>query len=350
MMSHKNWNDRADKDLFFTILSLKDVGLISGEEWCRIGNHMRSLGYRFTNEGCRQHFQGLRRTQNKAAAIGTAVVANPYHADPTLNPVTRRSGPGRGRPKKHSLTSAPEVGQPVVKHTYSTILPRPVSVHLPAPAPEQYIRQAGEAVVDHGAPSQPHGAPIHVGAFSSAYTSDVRHVPFRAEGGGSSDGVRTGNCGGDREESEGAVGRFGEERAVKRRRFEEPPDLEHSVPPSAPPSAPPLASASAPFSAPPLAPPEEEAVLVLAAHTGASGPNLQGKRLLILTAAGTSGKISANKRSKTGIWGDPAFLQDLVMCFYLAGTEARVMTPEVRKDIEARMRTLDHQVTWDGIR
>lgn len=53
MMSHKNWNDRADKDLFFTILSLKDVGLISGEEWCRIGNHMRCLGYRFTNEGCR---------------------------------------------------------------------------------------------------------------------------------------------------------------------------------------------------------------------------------------------------------------------------------------------------------
>ncbi|KAG6246187.1 hypothetical protein E4U24_003931 [Claviceps purpurea] len=346
MMSHKNWNDRADKDLFFTILSLKDVGLISGEEWCRIGNHMRSLGYRFTNEGCRQHFQGLRRTQNKAAAIGTAVVANPYHADPTLNPVTRRSGPGRGRPKKHSLASAPEVGQPVVKHTYSTILPRPVSVHLPAPAPEQYIRQAGEAVVDHGAPSQPHGAPIHVGAFSSAYTSDVRHVSFRAEGGGSSDGVRTGNCGGDREESEGAVGRFGEERAVKRRRFEEPPDLEHSVPPSAPPSAPPLASASAPFSAPPLAPPEEEAVLVLAAHTGTPGPNLQGntivsigqfdqwRRLLILTAAGTSGKMSANNRSKTGIWGDPAFLQDLVMCFYLAGTEARVMTPEVRKDIE----------------
>ncbi|KAG6275287.1 hypothetical protein E4U47_000971 [Claviceps purpurea] len=364
-MSHKNWNDRADKDLFFTILSLKDVGLISGEEWCRIGNHMRSLGYRFTNEGCRQHFQGLRRTQNKAAVIGTAVVANPYHTDPTLNPVTRRSGPGRGRPKKHSLASAPEVGQPVVKHTYSTILPRPVSVHLPAPAPEQHIRQAGEAVVDHGAPSQPHGAPIHVGAFSSAYTSDVRHVSFRAEGGGSSDGVRTGNCGGNRDESEGAVGRFGEERAVKRRRFEEPPDLEHSVPPSAPPSAPPLASASAPFSAPPLAPPEEEAVLVLAAHTGASGPNLQGNTIgsigqwsvrptevrrpkadlrrfdwvlfgvserllirLILTAAGTSGKTSANKRSKTGLWGDPAFLQDLVMCFYLAGTEARVMTPE----------------------
>ncbi|KAG6116920.1 hypothetical protein E4U13_001542 [Claviceps humidiphila] len=283
MMSHKNWNDRADKDLFFTILSLKDVGLISGEEWCRIGNHMRCLGYRFTNEGCRQHFQGLRRAQNKTAAVGTAVVANPYHADPTLNPITRRPGPGRGRPKKHSLASAPEVGQSVVKHTYPTLLPRPECVHLPAPAPEQHIRQAGEVVVDHSAPSQPHGAPMHVGAFSSAYTADARHMSLRAEGGcsGDGDGVRTGNGGGNRDEGEGAVGRFEEERAVKRRRFEELPDLEHSVPPSAPP----LASALAPRSASALAPPEEEAVLALAAHTGASGPNLQGKCVTSLPIA-----------------------------------------------------------------
>ncbi|KAG5964327.1 hypothetical protein E4U57_005401 [Claviceps arundinis] len=283
MMSHKNWNDRADKDLFFTILSLKDVGLISGEEWCRIGNHMRCLGYRFTNEGCRQHFQGLRRAQNKTAAVGTAIVANPYHADPTLNPITRRPGPNRGRPKKHSLASASEVGQSVVKHTYPTLLPRPECVHLPAPAPEQHIRQAGEVVVDHSAPSQPHGAPMHVGAFSSAYTADARHMPLRAEGGcsGDGDGVRTGNDGGNRDEGEGAVGRFEKERAVKRRRFEEPPDLEHSVPPSAPP----LASVSAPFSAPPLVPPEEEAVLALAAHTGASGPNLQGKCVTSLPIA-----------------------------------------------------------------
>ncbi|KAG6035414.1 hypothetical protein E4U19_004718 [Claviceps sp. Clav32 group G5] len=289
-MSHKNWNDRADKDLFFTILSFKDVGLISGEEWCRIGNHMRCLGYRFTNEGCRQHFQGLRRAQNKAVAVGTAVVPNPYPADPTLNPITRRPGPGRGRSKKHSLASAPDVGQLVVKHTYPTLLPRPEPVHPPTPAPEQHIRQAGEAVVGHGAPSQPHEAPTHVGAFSSAYTADARRVSsFRAAGGGSGsgggDGLRTGNDGGNRDEGEGAVGRFGEDRAVKRRRFEKPPDLEHSAPSLAPPSAPSLASASAPFSAPPLAPPEDEAVLALAAHTGASVPKLQGKCVTSLPVA-----------------------------------------------------------------
>ncbi len=50
---NKNWNDRADKDLFFTILSVKNIGVISGSEWTTIGNHMRTLGYGFTNEGCR---------------------------------------------------------------------------------------------------------------------------------------------------------------------------------------------------------------------------------------------------------------------------------------------------------
>ncbi|GJD01728.1 hypothetical protein ColKHC_10553 [Colletotrichum higginsianum] len=48
---NKNWNDRADKDLFFTILSVKNIGVISGSEWTTIGNHMRTLGYGFTNEG-----------------------------------------------------------------------------------------------------------------------------------------------------------------------------------------------------------------------------------------------------------------------------------------------------------
>ncbi|KAK9442029.1 hypothetical protein VB005_06673 [Metarhizium brunneum] len=98
-MNVKNWNDRADKDLFFTILSVKNIGVISGAEWTTIGNHMRTLGYGFTNEGCRQHFQGLRRSQNKAEANGTAPELS-RRVDPTLNPITRRPGPGRGRPRK----------------------------------------------------------------------------------------------------------------------------------------------------------------------------------------------------------------------------------------------------------
>ncbi|KAL0940995.1 Actin cytoskeleton-regulatory complex protein PAN1-like protein 1 [Colletotrichum truncatum] len=103
---NKNWNDRADKDLFFTILSVKNIGVISGSEWTTIGNHMRSLGYGFTNEGCRQHFQGLRRAQHKADTNGGSS-ENPRKVDPTLNPITRRPGPGRGRPKKQPQQPAP---------------------------------------------------------------------------------------------------------------------------------------------------------------------------------------------------------------------------------------------------
>ncbi|KAI6089043.1 hypothetical protein F4821DRAFT_232790 [Hypoxylon rubiginosum] len=93
---NKNWNDRADKDLFFTILSVKNIGVISGAEWTTIGNHMRTLGYGFTNEGCRQHFQGLRRAQHKTESNGD----NQRRNDPLQNPITRRPGPGRGRPRK----------------------------------------------------------------------------------------------------------------------------------------------------------------------------------------------------------------------------------------------------------
>ncbi|KIH94973.1 hypothetical protein SPBR_03678 [Sporothrix brasiliensis 5110] len=115
-MNSKNWNDRADKDLFFTILSVKHIGVISGAEWTIIGKHMRTLGYGFSNEGCRQHFQGLRRAQNKIEpANGTipgsgasgAAAASANRIDPALNPITRRpGGPGRRRPRK--LSSAAE--------------------------------------------------------------------------------------------------------------------------------------------------------------------------------------------------------------------------------------------------
>ncbi|CAG2007799.1 unnamed protein product [Fusarium graminearum] len=103
-----------NKDLFFTILSVKNIGVISGSEWTTIGNHMRSLGYGFTNEGCRQHFQGLRRAQHKSdipGPNGDTVRRN----DPTMNPITRRPGPGRGRPRKQPpvpVPGAPGEGAP----------------------------------------------------------------------------------------------------------------------------------------------------------------------------------------------------------------------------------------------
>ncbi|KAK7948833.1 uncharacterized protein PG986_009719 [Apiospora aurea] len=107
---NKNWNDRADKDLFFTILSVKNIGVISGAEWTTIGGHMRTMGYGFTNEGCRQHFQGLRRAQHKLETNVTPSDSQ-RKVDPTTNPITRRPGFGRGRPRK-SVASPPEGTSP----------------------------------------------------------------------------------------------------------------------------------------------------------------------------------------------------------------------------------------------
>ncbi|KAK4155224.1 hypothetical protein C8A00DRAFT_42106 [Chaetomidium leptoderma] len=162
---NKNWNDRADKDLFFTILSVKNIGVISGSEWTTIGNHMRLMGYGFTNEGCRQHFQGLRRAQNKTE---TGVAGeSPRKADPTLNPITRRPGPGRGRPRKqpagdvatavppavptpgiHPVGAPPAGAAPGTPGTPGTltlppgIAPAP-SVHLGIPMHPQFVGMPG---------------------------------------------------------------------------------------------------------------------------------------------------------------------------------------------------------------
>ncbi|KAJ6780559.1 hypothetical protein PWT90_10034 [Aphanocladium album] len=148
-MNNKNWNDRADKDLFFTILSVKNIGVISGAEWTTIGNHMRTMGYGFTNEGCRQHFQGLRRALNKVESSAPAAESATRRVDPTLNPITRRPGPGRGRPRK-SQAAAGEGGSSTGPESAdnSTItpldpnmsaspgLPGSVPVHDPALQPQ----------------------------------------------------------------------------------------------------------------------------------------------------------------------------------------------------------------------
>ncbi|KAI0202582.1 hypothetical protein F4808DRAFT_420656 [Astrocystis sublimbata] len=96
----RNWNDRADKDLCFAIISVKRVENISGAEWEAIGEHMRLQGYTFTNEGCRQHYQAyarVRRSKGKPDET-TSNLELKSKGDPALNPVKRR--PRRGRPSK----------------------------------------------------------------------------------------------------------------------------------------------------------------------------------------------------------------------------------------------------------
>ncbi|KAI1368218.1 hypothetical protein F5Y08DRAFT_296859 [Xylaria arbuscula] len=175
---NKNWNDRADKDLFFTILSVKNIGVISGAEWTTIGNHMRSLGYGFTNEGCRQHFQGLRRSQNKADSNSSGPDSQ-RKADPTTNPITRRPGPGRGRPRKAPPTSVSgaeigqeqltEVARPASETTQisdaAALVPPPLqtsagtsqqsSVALEDPTPDNEEQPAKRQRLDLGEDNQP---------------------------------------------------------------------------------------------------------------------------------------------------------------------------------------------------
>ena len=59
-----------------------------------------SLRLRHADSEPSQHFQGLRRAQNKAESSGLASNTSARNNDPTQNPITRRPGPGRGRPRK----------------------------------------------------------------------------------------------------------------------------------------------------------------------------------------------------------------------------------------------------------
>jgi hypothetical protein len=64
----------------------------------------------------RQHFQGLRRAQNKIETIVPAI-EGPRHSDPSENPITRRPGPGRGRPRKQPNLGSD--GQPIPPDSFA---------------------------------------------------------------------------------------------------------------------------------------------------------------------------------------------------------------------------------------
>ncbi|KAI1809492.1 hypothetical protein GGS20DRAFT_571680 [Poronia punctata] len=131
---NKNWNDRADKDLFFTILSVKNIGVISGAEWTNIGHHMRSIGYGFTNEGCRQHFQGLRRAQHKSESTKSSLDSQRKEISPGNPVITRRPGPGRGRPRKLPPAPLPDTQQAQPQPKENTPPETLASNPLPAPS------------------------------------------------------------------------------------------------------------------------------------------------------------------------------------------------------------------------
>jgi len=110
---------------------------------------------RLTNS--RQHFQGLRRAQHKAETNGVPG-DTARKVDPTLNPITRRPGPGRGRPRKQpggDGTLADQTSQPLQP------TPQDIQYGQPPPPPQLHAPGQGQAGdVSAGAPeSLPGTAP-----------------------------------------------------------------------------------------------------------------------------------------------------------------------------------------------
>ncbi|RCI16298.1 hypothetical protein L249_2394 [Ophiocordyceps polyrhachis-furcata BCC 54312] len=329
-MSSKNWNDRADKDLFFTILSVKNIGVISGAEWTTIGNHMRSLGYGFTNEGCRQHFQGLRRAQNKADTNGIVSETASRRVDPTLNPITRRPGPGRGRPRKQSSPvpaddapvmsgSAPAPGSASVHVSVPVPVPVPVPVSFSGAIPGPYFgavpAQVSPSVISpamsHPRPSQeepstptaekaaaadvvppPPSVPAATAAVATT-TIDSPRPPMMPPDPTAPDVVGD-EADLDAESTIPLADQMGstDEPPLKRQKME-PQDADSE-------------------------PLDEEAVLALAAHNGSTGPDPYGSE----------------------------FLVDLVCALH----EVAALSPAAKVAIEEFLRNEGHDTSWNAIR
>ncbi|RDA90178.1 hypothetical protein CP533_1028 [Ophiocordyceps camponoti-saundersi (nom. inval.)] len=339
-MSSKNWNDRADKDLFFTILSVKNIGVISGAEWTTIGNHMRSLGYGFTNEGCRQHFQGLRRAQNKADTTnGIVPDTASRRVDPTLNPITRRPGPGRGRPRKQSSPVQP--GAPLMPGTVAVPGSAPVHVSVPVPVPvpftgaipgpyygavpAQVPPTVMQSALSHSRPSQeppsaqapdkaadvvqrPSIPAAAVTATTATEPINSPRPPLLPPDPAAVDDGDEADVDADGAESAGPM-----EAADQMDSADEPPLKRQKMEPQD-------AESEAL---------DDEAVLALAAaHNGSTGPDPYGSELA------------------SSIWENPKFLVDLVYALIdVAG-----LTPAMKTEVEEALREQGHDTSWNAIR
>ncbi|EMR90256.1 hypothetical protein ACHAPC_007103 [Botrytis cinerea] len=69
------WDHVADKDLLLAIIEANNLKAI---EWSTIAHELQRKGHPFNNEGCRQHFQKIRkesRTSSPSASASTIPVA-----------------------------------------------------------------------------------------------------------------------------------------------------------------------------------------------------------------------------------------------------------------------------------
>ncbi|EHK98899.1 hypothetical protein GLAREA_05576 [Glarea lozoyensis ATCC 20868] len=66
-MTNTTWNHESDKDLLLTIIAR---GSLTSIVWKDIAAEMTALGYGFSHEACRQHFQKIRKQRRNA--LGTS--------------------------------------------------------------------------------------------------------------------------------------------------------------------------------------------------------------------------------------------------------------------------------------
>ena len=132
-----------------------------------------------------QHFQGLRRAQNKSEVNGVGGDSGPRSVDPTLNPITRRPGPGRGRPRKQpaavAAPSSPASASAGAGTAAAAIAGNPLSSPVPPGGGPVIPPGPGVAVVPimSGVPGMPGmpAVPGVPGASSIAGTSTVPNPP-----------------------------------------------------------------------------------------------------------------------------------------------------------------------------
>lgn len=125
-----------------------------------------------------QHFQGLRRAQNKADSSGLApstISSSARNNDPSQNPITRRPGPGRGRPRKNPVANPANPANP----------PNPANPAAPAPLAPMGMGAAPVAPMGTGAPAPlPGMAPSN--APAPAHVAGMPNIPVPHHGDASS--------------------------------------------------------------------------------------------------------------------------------------------------------------------
>lgn len=106
-----------------------------------------------TNIPVRQHFQGLRRTQNTKAEPSIPVPERFRDLDPAMNPITRRPGPGRGRPRKQPAGAAAAAGRGAIPTLSAQVRNSAIPAAIPGMPP---ISLTHPHMVAGGSPSQQH--------------------------------------------------------------------------------------------------------------------------------------------------------------------------------------------------